>query len=328
MNSLGNEVDHTRTPVGLLDINNLESHVPLGELLGGQAMSRPLKEAHNMGVSTWEDCPRTEISAVIGQLLHGVKDRHAYYKGSSRALLQRSDVDHLFVNAVSEVKDFMSSNDLEEIVQEPAKLTCFLVPSPWTEAGVEALRMYPRIALCFGGDTEGSSFELLDMFAIYDEFRADVMLPKSGFDVRFLRRRIMKNSKHGLTDSQVDSYTTFIKSLALSGAQIQAPLQVDLRVPDWPRSQGVLGALHEPTGDKKIPYRLSTIEHRQRTSALTGRLKLNYTAIEAGRIQGSYGEFILEPSDTEDISATKFIDESLEVIRAIQGAARNIRRKN
>ena len=324
MNFPSNEVDKLRTPIGLLNTTTLKSHVSLGELLSGRAMSRHSEEAHRLGDSTWEDCPGTEVSAIMGHLLHGIKDRHAYYKHSSGALLQTPDIDHTFVNAVSEVKNFLTSNNLEETVQEPAKLICFLVPSPWTKAGIEALRMYPRIALCFGGDKEGNTFELLDMFAINDEFRVDMMLPNCGFDVRFFRHKVMRNNKHGLMDPQLASYATYIKSLALSGAQIQAPLEVDIRVPKRHELQGVLGATHEPAGDEMVPYRLSTIEHRQRTSALAGRLKLIYTAVEAGQFQGSYGEYKLEmPSDAEDINATEFVDESLRIVHAIQCAARN-----
>lgn len=325
MKSPNNEVDVLQAPISLLSTRTLTSDDPLGELLSGRDIFKSSEEARHTSNSTWEDYPGTEVSAVIGHLLHGVRDRHAYHKHSSRALLQKPDTDRTFVNAVSKVNSFLSSNTLEEVKREQAKLICLLVPSPWTTAGVDALKIYPRIALCFGGDAKGNYFELLDMFAINDEFRADVMLPKYGFDVRFLRRRIMKNSKHGLMDPQVNSYATYIKSLALSGAQIQAPLQVDIRVPKRHGFQETLGATHEPAEDKTVPYRLSAIEHRQRTSALVGRVKLSYTVVEAGQVQGSYGEFKLEmPSNAENISATKFVDESLQIIHSIQRADRNI----
>lgn len=319
------EADVLQAPTSLLDTKTLTSDDPLDKLLSGRDIFRSSEEARHTKNSTWEDYPGPEISAVIGHLLHSVKDRHAYRKFSLRALVQEPDIDHTFVNAVSKVNSFLSSNNLQEVVREQAKLICLLVPSPWTAVGIDALKIYPRIALCFGKDAEGNDFELLDMFAINDEFRADVMLPKYGFDVRFLRRRIMKNSKHGLMEPQINSYATHIKSLALSGAQIHAPLQVDIQVPKRHGFQEMLGALNEPAEDKTVPYRLSAIEHRQRTSASVGRVKLSYTAVEAGQVQGSYGEFKLEmPSDDENISATKFVDESLRVIHSMQCADKNI----
>ena len=321
---LHNRACDDRVPTGLTEASKSKTYSQLNELLNSRAAAAG--ESPSKGSLNWENCPGTEVFAMIGQLLHSVTGKRAYQKHDPQKLILKPDVDRFFVDAISNFRNFLSYADLEEIFQEKPKLFCFFAPCPWTEIGTEALKVYPRVAMCFGENLEGSDFDLLNLFAINDDVRADLMLPQYRFDIRFLRQTVLKLNGCGLKDPEIDSYASLVQSMALNGAQIQAPLQLNLRVPLRPGFHGLSNTKLDSAKNGLIPYRLSSIEHHQRTSATTGPLKLSYTAIEGGQVQGSFGEFKLHmPSDTENFSTTDFIDESLHVLKMIQDGVRTVK---
>ena len=325
--SLRSNFDNNLLPIDLTKMDEFKAFDRLNELLSVQAPSSEVLSSKEDRM--WKAYPGSEISVKVGQLLHSISRKRAFQRYDLQKLLQKPDVDRHFVDAIPNTKEFLSSADLGEVIHEKGKLMCYFVPSPWTEIGVRTLKEYPRIAMCFGEHMEGGKFQLLDIFAIDDEVRADIMLPQHNFDIRFLRQRILHLHERHFKDPNIENYASSVESMALDGAQIQAPTQLSLRVPIRLQSQRAANTEYERAENELIPYTLSSIEHHQRTSALVKRLKLSYTAIEAGQIQGSFGELKLHmPTGAENFNTKDFIAESLHVLQTIQDNARRIRKKN
>ena len=266
--------------------------------------------------SLWEVSRFQPVSATLGQLMHKLAYKDTLEHNDLKFLLGSPRSDRLFVNAVPQLRNHLKSKTFDDAVPERSKIVCHLIPSPWSELGKKALDHFPKVKMIFEESPEAESgLELVDVLALTDVTHVDLLLPNDNFDVRFVKQYLMKMTTHGLDNSELSDYVSAVKLSYSADGDFRAPLKIRMRVPMMSSLVQNQEETKPTSGQRPVNYIMGFIEHCQPLAIPVGRLKLHYTAVEAGQVNGSYGRFNMDiPVSTAKSDNLASVVENLQAV--------------
>jgi hypothetical protein len=273
------------------------------------------------GAAVWEEIYSNPTSIVVGHVLHEASDSH---KASIKPIGKATFENTVFVPTAPKLSKLLRSWPRQDDIPEEALVIRFL-PSPWTSAGLTAVREFPPVEICFSVDPDTKDPELRDAKAIVGSVVSNMMLPDRTVDLQFRQCRISQLSSSYLLN--IPQITEFIRSSQLN------PLNGKLKTPPGitvPIAKHLAGPHVSGPESKLFPdhmdveYLFAGLEFRGTLNFEFEGLALLYNSIEGGKADGRRGELSLHRNSPEsgvgkgaDLRTSEFMRHAYRLVDAL-----------